>query len=153
VISINTPLSSGANVRPIREGLMQMDPPRLLGSVCGACMVTMFPPRDFCPACASDAVPECVALPEAGTLYSYTVVRQAPPGRVTPYVLAYVDLPGGVRVLAQIDMDPGQIEIGTPVKLELRPIDMDGDQTLIGYVFVRQEELYSPLRMNQTGSE
>jgi uncharacterized OB-fold protein len=124
--------------RPIREGLMQMDPPCLLGSRCSDCGTTMFPARGFCPGCASDAAPATVTLANTGVIYSYTVIHQAPPGRKTPYALAYVDLPEGVRVLAQVDAAPAHLAIGVKVILDIRPTGVDAGQTLIGYVFVPQ---------------
>lgn len=147
--TFNSTSAGGLSARPIREDLLQMDPPRLLGSICGACAVTMFPARDYCPACTCDVEPARVALAETGIVYSFTVVRQAPPGRITPYVLAYVDLSGGARVLAQVNAAPGQLEIGAVVKLQLRCVGTDGDQQLIGYVFVPQDETERPV-LNHT---
>jgi uncharacterized OB-fold protein len=125
--------------RPIREGLMQMDPPRLLGSRCSACHTTTFPAREFCPACDTAGTPAVVPLSTVGTIYSYTVVHQAPAGRKTPYALAYVDLEDGVRVMAQVDMNLDDLAIGTQVRVDIRQVGTDGEQALIGYVFVPAE--------------
>ena len=102
--------------RPIRDGLFLMDPPSLLGSTCTACGTTTFPTREFCPACFTDGPHPVRALERSGSVFSYTVVHQAPGGRRTPYVLGYVDLElDRVRVLAQIDIAPDQIRIGARV--------------------------------------
>jgi len=122
--------------RPIREGLMQMEPPRLIGTRCSECGTVTFPAREFCPACDSEILPARIPLSESGIIYSYTVVYQAPPGRKTPYVLAYVDLESGVRVLAQIDTDPQQLAIGSAVTLDIRAVGHENGHPLIGYVFV-----------------
>jgi uncharacterized OB-fold protein len=122
--------------RPLREGLLQTDPPRLLGSACRDCSTRMFPAREFCPACDSDDVETGVALATTGELYSFTVVRQAPAGRRTPYNLAYVDLEDGVRVMAQVDCDPEAMRIGMPVHLDIRCVGQQDGCDLIGYVFV-----------------
>lgn len=59
-----------------------------------------------------------------GTVYTFTVVRQHghPFFRAhTPYVVAYVDLDEGFRMLAEIDVDPGSgpgaVHIGQRVEL------------------------------------
>ncbi|MBK4720911.1 Zn-ribbon domain-containing OB-fold protein [Azospirillum sp. YIM DDC1] len=122
--------------RPLRDGLLQTDPPRLLGSACRACSTRLFPARDFCPACGSDDVEGGVPLATAGTVYSFTVVRQAPPGRETPYSLAYIDLADGVRVMAQVTGDPDALRIDMPVQLDIRPVGRRDGCDLIGYVFV-----------------
>jgi uncharacterized OB-fold protein len=78
-----------------------------------------------------------VPLSVTGTLYTYTVVRQSTPAFEVPYVLGYVDLPEGVRVMAQIaGCEPEEVQIGMPVVLSLEPFgdDEDGRQ-VIAYRF------------------
>ncbi|WP_236791873.1 Zn-ribbon domain-containing OB-fold protein [Amycolatopsis sp. GM8] len=126
-----------AAARPFREGLLKLAPPRLLGSRCDRCATVSFPAREFCPGCrAVDAIAETELSP-AGSVYSFTVVRQAPPGIAVPYVLAYVDLPEGVRVLAQVSgVAPEEVTIGLPVHLELTAFDQDAEGAdLVGYRF------------------
>ncbi|MBC3244977.1 Zn-ribbon domain-containing OB-fold protein [Pseudomonas lurida] len=125
--------------RPIREGLFRIDPPNLFGSECNQCSIRTFPARSFCPACNSDDVEQDVALANEGTIYSYTVIRQAPGGRKTPYTLAYVDLTDGVRVMAQIDAPIETLQINLPVRLHIRPVGEQEGCELIGYVFVPME--------------
>ena len=55
-----------------------------------------------------------------GTVYSYTVHHRAWPGHEdrVPYVVALVELPEGVRILANIlHCNPGDVRIGMPVKV------------------------------------
>lgn len=123
--------------RAIQDGILQEDPPRLIGGTCRNCGSIAFPSLRFCPACGTDDELEPTLLGTVGTVYSFTVVRQAPPGREVPYVLAYVDLREGVRVMAQIaGMEPEEVEIGATVELAIEPIGVDanGDE-LIGYRF------------------
>ena len=122
--------------KPIREGLFQHEPPRLLGSTCKDCGTTVFPTKDFCPSCACEGPHEIKPLSATGKVFSYTVVHQAPPGRPTPYVLAYVDLPEQVRVLAQVDHAPDRMSVGMPVRLVLREAAVREGIALIGYAFV-----------------
>lgn len=53
-----------------------------------------------CPECRGP-VDEAVFGPE-GTVFSSTTVHVALPGRKVPYVLAYVDLDAGPRILAHV---------------------------------------------------
>ena len=124
---------------PLREGLLQRDPPRLLGSRCGACGTRLFPARTFCPACDSEAPPADVVLAPEGSVFSFTTVRQAPGHRPVPYTLAYVDLDDGVRVLAQLDPAPGDMDdavhIGQRVRLLLRNVVPPPGEPRLGYAF------------------
>jgi uncharacterized OB-fold protein len=80
---------------------------------------------------------EEVALSRRGTLYSYTIVRQAPPGFRAPYATALVDLPEGVRIFAQLTTaDPREIRMDGPVELTFGPIAVDKDGSeVISYKF------------------
>lgn len=127
---------SARELPPIRAGLFELDPPTLVASRCRACGALSFPSKSFCPLCGNDAMDTGVPLSRQGTVYSYTVIRQAPGGRSTPYVLAYVDLPGSVRLLTQVDCDPASMLMGMSVELDIRPVeDMAGALSRLGYVF------------------
>lgn len=128
-------MTESTPLAPLREGILQMEPPRLVGSVCTACSTRVFPARDFCPACASDAAPQRVALSPEGHVFSFTTVRQAPAGRPVPYTLAYVDLTDGVRVMAQVDEDSAGVRIGMKVSLVLRKVVPEPGQSRLGYAF------------------
>lgn len=87
---------------------------------CGACGALRHYPRALCPRCLSDAV-EWVRAGGRGTVYSFTVTHQnqAPGFRdALPYVLAYVELEEGVRLLTNIvDCPPDAVRIGLPVEV------------------------------------
>jgi len=130
--------SGPAAARPFREGLLALDPPRLLGSRCGACGTTTFPPRGFCPACRAAEGLQRVELAAKGRVHSYTVVRQAPPGVEVPYVLAWVDLPSDqVRLMSKVvGIAPEEVVLDLPVELELAPFGTaDDGADLMGYRF------------------
>ena len=133
-----TSTAEAPSARPLREGLLQLDPPHLIGSRCQSCGTAQFPARDFCPACRTDSAQMHVLLSQRGIVFSYTVVHQSPGGR-TPYLLAYVDLDDHVRVLAQIEELDGDPRIGMPVKLKLKPVRFDDEVPVIGYVFVSDD--------------
>jgi uncharacterized protein len=105
-----------AELEPFREGVFDLDPFGLRGVRCAVGHYT-FPVRTFCGTCKSELV-EPVPLSGGGVLHTFTVVRQAPPGVAVPYVLGYVDLPEGCRLMARIEHRPGvEPAIGAPVDL------------------------------------
>jgi uncharacterized OB-fold protein len=115
-----------------RPDVFEADPPALLGSSCTRCGGRAFPPRDVCPACGAVDAAEPVRLSRTGVVYSFTVVRQAPPGLATPYVLAYVDLPEDeVRVMGRVDA--ADVEIGLPVRLVSRPDERHPDRVMFAF--------------------
>lgn len=79
-------------------------------------------------------------LSGAGTVYSFTVVRQPPAGldEATPYMLALVKLAEGPMITAQLtDCDPDQVTIDMPVEMVTRRLrDLGPDGLLVyGYKF------------------
>lgn len=128
---------------PCREGIFEISKhdskPNLIGSKCNKCGIYLFPSKKICPACFDDAMTE-VALNRTGKVYSYTIIRQAPTGFNVPFATAYIDLPEGVRVFAQLDLacwEKGEPRIGQEVELALGPVrtDAQGNQ-IIGIKFI-----------------
>jgi uncharacterized OB-fold protein len=80
-----------------------------------------YPPGPACPQCGSRAL-TATEVPGAGTLYSFTVVRQsADPAFAAdlPYVVALVELDAqpGLRLLTNVvDSDLDALAIGAPVE-------------------------------------
>jgi uncharacterized OB-fold protein len=62
-----------------------------------------------------------------GTVYTYTVTHQnqARPFRgALPYVLAWVELEEGVRMLTHVvGCDPAEVRVGMPVRVEFVDVD------------------------------
>ncbi len=87
---------------------------------CGGCGALRHYPRALCPTCLSDAV-EWLRCSGRGTVYTFTVTHQnqAPGFRdALPYVLAYVELDEGVRLLTNIvECAPEAVRIGMPVEV------------------------------------
>jgi len=87
---------------------------------CRECGKVRYYPRALCPHCLSDRT-EWVLSSGRGTVYTFTVTyqNQAPGFRDSlPYVMAYVELDEGVRMLTNIvDCDPAQVKIGMPVQV------------------------------------
>ena len=95
---------------------------KLLLPRCDACQTVIWYPRAFCPACGSDNV-AWVEASGRGTIYSFTINRT---GRadvadyrgVGPFVLAYVELDEGPRILTNIvDCDAEAVAVGQPVEV------------------------------------
>ncbi|MFI0482993.1 Zn-ribbon domain-containing OB-fold protein [Actinomadura sp. 9N215] len=101
---------------------------RLLLPRCESCATVIWYPRPFCPRCGGRDVTFFPASGEA-TVYSYTVVRKARGDYrdLTPYVVAYVELAEGPRILTNIvGCDPAEVQIGQPVTLLFDPPAADG---------------------------
>lgn len=74
----------------------------LLLQSCDDCAHVYFPPRPFCPKCASRNVSVTKASGK-GTLYSYVINhRPAAPGFTPPYAIAVVALEEGPRMMSNI---------------------------------------------------
>lgn len=93
---------------------------RLLLRRCDDCQSFIWYPRPFCPACGSLRTSWAQAS-GLGTVYTFTVVhRSVIPGfrEAAPYVVAYVELAEGPRVMTNIvDVDPAAVSIGMPVSV------------------------------------
>jgi hypothetical protein len=93
---------------------------KLLLRRCDDCSGVIWYPRPFCPDCGSLRTSWTEASGRA-TLYTFTVVhRSGLPGYrdALPYVVAYVELAEGPRVLTNIvDCEPDDIEIGMPLRV------------------------------------
>lgn len=76
----------------------------LVGSRCGACGTASAPAVPRCPACGRAT--EATTFPARGRVWSSTVVRAATgPDEVVPYVVSYVDVEDGPRVLTRMEGD------------------------------------------------
>jgi hypothetical protein len=68
---------------------------------CRACAHPYFPPRPFCPRCASRDV-EIFRASGRATLYSYVIHERAAPGFAPPYAIAVVTLEEGPRMMTSL---------------------------------------------------
>lgn len=118
----------------------------LFGSECGRCGRMFFPSRVVCPHCHRDSMGKMksVRLPREGQIFSYTVVHDPHPAYKlqTPYILAMVEMQGGIRMLGQVvDCDPEEVGVGRKVRVCFRKLTEEGSQGIIhyGYKFVLAE--------------
>ena len=77
----------------------------LLLQRCDSCHEAYFPPRPFCPHCASRSVSVFRASGRA-TLYSYVINERPAPGFDAPYAIAVVELEEGPRMMTNISDSP-----------------------------------------------
>ncbi|SRR6266568_4243856 len=95
---------------------------KLLLPRCLECSEVIWFPRPFCPSCASTRV-EWVEASGRGTIYSFTVNRRGVADmsayrEAGVYVLAYVELEEGPRIMTNIvDCDPDSVRIGQQVEV------------------------------------
>lgn len=92
---------------------------RLLLRRCSSCATFIWYPRPLCPACHGTDT-EWVESPGIGAVYSYTVSRrgEGPYREAAPYVLAYVELDEGPRLLTNIvGCDVDAVHIGQRVRV------------------------------------
>ena len=91
---------------------------QLAMQVCKSCGRGHHYPRSLCPHCHSEEL-QWTRTDGRGIIYSFTVVSR---GKNEPYVLAYVEIAPGVRVLTHIvDCDPAGLVIGGSVRAVFRP--------------------------------
>jgi benzoylsuccinyl-CoA thiolase BbsA subunit len=93
--------------------------PHLFAAECEDCHQRVFPPPAVCPFCMGEHM-RAIPISRRGTLYSYSLLAQGAPEYESPYYVAYIDMPEGVRVFAQLtDVDPATLACDMPVELKL----------------------------------
>jgi hypothetical protein len=96
---------------------------RLVLPRCLSCATFIWYPRVFCPDCHTVGV-EWVEASGRGTVYSFTVVSRGagPWAGHAPYIIAYVQLDEGPRVLTNIvGAAPDTVHIGDAVTAVFEP--------------------------------
>jgi uncharacterized protein len=92
---------------------------------CRRCDAVIWYPRSFCPECSSVDVVWFDAS-GLGTIYSFTIVRRQDSRFEAhePYLLAYVDLEEGPRMLANIvDCGQNHVAVGSRVHVTFWPTE------------------------------
>ena len=97
---------------------------------CDDCTHVYFPPRPFCPECASKAVKVFAASGHA-TLYSYVINNRPHPAFDGPYSIAVVTLVEGPRMMTNIincEQTPEQLQLDMALSVVFE--DLSDDITL-----------------------
>lgn len=108
---------------PIRERLLStplsaLGDVRLLGSKCKKCGEVGLGEVSSCQNCAGEDL-EVIPLSGNGKLWTYTVIRQRPPGDFkgkVPMGEGLVELPDGIRVKSPLGGDVEKLEIDMDLK-------------------------------------
>ena len=92
---------------------------------CNDCKQAFFPPRPFCPACASRSVSSFRASGR-GHLYSYVINHRPAPGfeHEAPYAIAVVELDEGPRMMTSmvgVPQTPEALVLDMPVEVTFEP--------------------------------
>lgn len=104
--------------------------PYLVGGRCKSCGHVTFEARRVCPSCWSSAGADNVPIGRTGTLYTYSIVHQAPAGFAAPVAVGYVDLDDGVRVFAHLEQDAETLQIGRKLALSIDALKQRQDGAL-----------------------
>lgn len=107
----------------------------LVGTKCENCNTYYFPPRTICPPCRRKGLIREYAFEGSGEIATYTIIYTAPESftKMTPYVLAIVQLDEGPKLTAQIVCDPSEVKIGARVRSVFRKLGEDGPDGVIYY--------------------
>lgn len=92
---------------------------------CDDCEQVYFPPRPFCPSCASREVSVFTASGKA-SLYSYVINHRAHPAFDGPYSIAVVQLEEGPRMMANIinvEQTPEALVLDMPLEVIFEKLD------------------------------
>ncbi len=117
--------------------------PALAGGRCPDCGKVYFPVKRVCPACFADGQRK-VPLSRRGKLHTFAVSHMGPAGFPKPYVIAFVDLPEGIRLYSLITgCEPWEtvLRVDMDVEMVLDTIGRDEAGTeIVGYKFAPLRE-------------
>ncbi|MGA8070643.1 MAG: Zn-ribbon domain-containing OB-fold protein [Halobacteriota archaeon] len=107
----------------------------LIGTKCENCDTYYFPPRRVCITCRRKGVIREYQFEGSGKVVTHTTIYSAPENfsKMTPYVLAIVELDEGPKLTAQIVCDPSEVKIGMRVKSVFRKLGEEGPDGVIYY--------------------
>ncbi|MEW6266271.1 MAG: Zn-ribbon domain-containing OB-fold protein [Thermodesulfobacteriota bacterium] len=102
-----------------RDFASYLEQGRLMTTRCQSCGRITFPPKMDCLACGSSQA-DWIEIEEPGRLATWTIVRYGPAGfeNETPYTLAVVAFPLGIKMFGQVDkrVPPSEIEPGMSLR-------------------------------------
>ena len=115
---------------------------RLMGSRCCDCGEVFLGEVAVCQQCQGNNI-ESIPLSRNGTLYSYTVARNRPPGEYKgldnpfqPFPIGLVELPEGVRILSVLQCDIDHLEIDMKLELSIQKLYEDDEgRIVLTYIF------------------
>ena len=127
----------------LSKPLYPLENVRLMGSRCRACGEVFFGKAVACQQCQREDMEDTV-LSREGTLYSYTIIRNRPPGEYKgpdepfePFAVGLVELPEGIRILAPLaGCSFVELMIGMDLELSIEEFCKDElGKTVLRYTF------------------
>ena len=141
---INSTTTLSENQILLREGILKFpsspeEKPRLIAGKCEKCNDISFPKKIWCGKCDGKKVND-VLLSNRGTLYAFTIVRQAVPGYEVPNILGVVKVPedDSLLIMAQIrGCDEKDVHHGMAVETIVAELYTDflRNKKVLGYAF------------------
>ena len=128
---------------PIRERLLSMplsplEDVRLMGSKCKNCGEVGLGELSSCQNCAGEDL-VVIPLNRNGKLWTYTVIRNRPPGDFkgnVPMGEGLVELPEGIRVKSPLGGNVEKLEIGMDLKFTAYPLyENENGEEVIAFRF------------------
>ena len=119
-----------AETRPIVPFLRlgkTRDEDYLFGSKCKGCGAVYTGSRRYCGACSSDGPFDELRLSSEGEVHVWSIIHQATPYVKAPYAVGIIDLPEGVSVNSNIDIEPApeNLSFGMKVKMFTEEVSED----------------------------
>ncbi|MFC1977883.1 Zn-ribbon domain-containing OB-fold protein [Chloroflexota bacterium] len=127
---------------PIREGLLTsplspLEDVMLQGSKCRNCGEVALGISSSCQNCAGEEL-DVIPLSKDGILWTYTVIRNRPPGDYkgpdpfVPFGEGLVELPEGIRVKIPLGGDPERLKIDMNMRFHAYKLfeDTDGNEVI-----------------------
>ena len=107
----------------------------LIGTKCTTCGAYFYPPRDFCPNCRRDGHIVEHKFKGTGTVITFSIIRSSSVqfNKLTPYVIAIIELDEGTRLTSQVICEIDEVYIGMRVKQVFRRLGADGESGPIFY--------------------
>jgi uncharacterized OB-fold protein len=136
--NMNQPKRVGVRDGIFTTPLYPSEQVRLNGSKCRVCGEVFLGKHLSCGNCANENMEE-IALSDKGKLYTYTVIRNRPPGDYkgpdpfVPFGEGLIALPEGIRILSPLTgCDINKLKIGTEWKLivDVLYVDADGNEVM-----------------------
>jgi uncharacterized OB-fold protein len=136
---------------PIKNGLLTspltpLEQVRLVGSKCVHCGEVAFGTVSSCPNCVGTDL-NTIKLSETGVLWTYTVIRNRPPGDYrgpdpfVPFAEGLVEMPEGIRVLSPVACEIEKLAIGMKLKFEAYKLYQNADGAdVIAFRFVADQK-------------
>jgi len=114
---------------------------RLMGSRCRLCGEVFLGKAVACQQCQSEDM-EDITLSCYGVLYTYTIIRNRPPGDYKgpepfePFAVGLVELPEGIRIVAPLRCQFEELRIGMELELSIEEFYTDEEgRTVLIYKF------------------